>query len=45
LTPASFQLSRAVPVGGYGVQPHWADGHNTGLFTFEYLRSLGNAPA
>ncbi len=45
LTPASFQLSRVVPVGGYGVQPHWADGHNTGLFTFEYLRALGNAPA
>jgi DUF971 family protein len=40
LTPASFQLVKLVPVGGYALQPIWADGHNTGLFSFEYLREL-----
>jgi DUF971 family protein len=45
LTPASFQLTRVVPVGGYGLQPFWADGHNTGLFPFDYLRALGGQPA
>ncbi len=44
LTPASFQLTRVAPVGGYGVQPHWADGHNSGLFTFDYLRTLSDPP-
>lgn len=40
LTPASFQLQRLNPVGAYGIQPVWADGHHTGLFTFDYLRAL-----
>jgi DUF971 family protein len=40
LRPESFQLVRLVPVGGYAIQPIWADGHNSGLFAFEYLRRL-----
>jgi DUF971 family protein len=40
LTPASFQIVRVVSVGGYAVQPVWADGHNTGLYTFAYLRHV-----
>ena len=40
LTPRSFQLTRIVNVGGYAIQPVWADGHNTGLFSFDYLRGL-----
>lgn len=40
LKAASFQLVRIVPVGGYAVQPVWGDGHQTGLYTFEYLRRL-----
>lgn len=27
-------------VGGYAVQFHFSDGHNTGLFTFDYLKNL-----
>ena len=38
LTPASFQLVRLEMVGGYAVQPVWADGHATGIYTFDYLR-------
>ncbi|ACH83224.1 MULTISPECIES: gamma-butyrobetaine hydroxylase-like domain-containing protein [Acidithiobacillus] len=29
-----------VPVGHYAVQLHFSDGHNTGIFTWEYLRRL-----
>jgi DUF971 family protein len=29
------------PVGNYAVQPHFSDGHNTGIYTWEYLHSLG----
>lgn len=28
-------------IGGYAVQFHFSDGHNTGLFTYDYLRKLG----
>jgi len=27
-------------VGGYAIQPRWADGHNTGIYSFQYLRRL-----
>jgi DUF971 family protein len=40
LTPSSFQLRRVVNVGGYAIQPVWADGHDTGIFSFDYLRKL-----
>ena len=45
LTPSSFQLVRLEMVGGYAVQPVWADGHATGLYTFEYLRKLAGSAA
>jgi DUF971 family protein len=40
LTPKSFQLKRCTTVGGYGIQPEWMDGHGSGIFSFNYLRSL-----
>ena len=30
------------PVGNYAVQPTFSDGHNTGLYTWDYLYKLGN---
>jgi DUF971 family protein len=30
------------PVGNYAVQPTFTDGHDTGLYTFEYLYKLGS---
>jgi len=27
--------------GNYGVVFHFSDGHNTGIFTWEYLRKIG----
>ena len=29
------------PVGHYAVQPHFSDGHSTGIFSWEYLYWLG----
>jgi DUF971 family protein len=43
LPPTAFELKRIVPVGGYAIQPSWADGHDSGLFSFDYLRSLAAA--
>ncbi len=42
-TPASFQLTSYEMVGGYGWQPHWADGHSTGIYSVNYLRRLDPA--
>jgi len=40
LPPAAFDLKRFVPVGGYAIQLFWADGHNSGLYSFDYLRRV-----
>ena len=29
------------PVGNYAVQPHFSDGHDTGLYSWDYLYHLG----
>lgn len=39
-TDESFQLRGFTLVGGYALQPQWADGHNTGIYSFRYLRRL-----
>ncbi|MFL6659760.1 MAG: gamma-butyrobetaine hydroxylase-like domain-containing protein [Massilia sp.] len=30
------------PVGNYAIQPTFTDGHNTGLFSWDYLYKLGS---
>jgi DUF971 family protein len=40
LSPGSFQLRSIGWVGTYGIQPVWADGHSSGIFSFELLRTL-----
>ena len=44
LAPNAFQLVRIHRVGGYAVQPVWADGHATGLYAFDYLKRVADAP-
>ena len=39
-TPLSFFLRGFQVIGGYALQPTWADGHGTGLYTFPYLQRL-----
>ena len=41
--PNAFELVKIGSVGGYAIQPTWADGHNTGLYSFEYLRRFASA--
>ena len=43
LTTKAFELVKLVSVGGYGIQPAWADGHNTGIFSFDYLLRVAAA--
>src|SRR5207244_5709946 len=42
-TDESFRLTGFDHVGGYALQPRWADGHSTGIYSFTYLRRLGEA--
>ena len=41
LSPQAFHLVRIQNVGGYALQPVWADGHSTGLYSFDYLKRVG----
>jgi DUF971 family protein len=43
LTPAAFIMKRIETVGGYALQPVWGDGHNSGLYSFDYLRRVAEA--
>ncbi len=42
-TDKSFMLAGFGIIGGYALQPRWGDGHNTGLYAFQYLRRLAEA--
>ena len=39
----SFQLRGFALVGGYALQPRWADGPDTGIYSFQYLRRLADS--
>jgi DUF971 family protein len=45
LGPRAFDLVSLTPVGGYALQIGWADGHSTGLYSFDYLRQLSRLGA
>ena len=34
------KIDRIEPVGHYAIQLHFDDGHNTGIFSWDYLREL-----
>ena len=36
------QLEALDPIGNYAVQPRFSDGHDTGIFSWEYLYFLGS---
>jgi len=38
--PADIRLLGVKPVGRYGLQFDWSDGHSTGIYTFDRLRGL-----
>ncbi len=37
----NLELRDIRPIGNYALGLTWGDGHSTGIFTFEYLRHLG----
>ena len=39
----SVELSDVVPVGNYAIQIRWADGHDTGIYTYSYLKELAQS--
>ncbi|MBI2988326.1 MAG: DUF971 domain-containing protein [Deltaproteobacteria bacterium] len=41
---ADAELAEISVVGNYAIQFQWKDGHNTGIYTFDYLRSLCLCP-
>jgi DUF971 family protein len=36
------EITSLEPVGSYAVQPQFSDGHNTGIYSWEYLYDLGH---
>jgi DUF971 family protein len=40
LSPRAFDLVRMTLVGTYAIQPVWADGHASGIFSFDYLCNI-----
>jgi DUF971 family protein len=42
--PASAGMANIEGVGQYGLRFVWNDGHNTGIYTLEYLRGLCPCP-
>ena len=39
------ELASLDPVGNYAVQPRFSDGHDTGIFSWDYLHFLGSQQA
>jgi DUF971 family protein len=35
-----YELTDLKPMGQYGIQATWKDGHDTGIYSWEYLRAL-----
>ena len=41
LAKESVMITQVEPIGVYAVRLHFDDGHNSGLFSWDYLRELG----
>lgn len=39
-TPGMYELTALNPTGNYGIRAEWKDGHNTGIYTWEILRTI-----
>ena len=42
ITPEMYMIKNIEVVGEYAIQITWKDGHNTGIYTYEYLKQLDN---
>ena len=40
---AALKIVEIESVGNYAIRIHWSDGHSSGIYSYEYLRSLTSA--
>lgn len=40
LSPEMYKIKNIEPVGDYAIQISWRDGHNTGIYSWEYLNTI-----
>ncbi len=40
LSPVMYVVQKIQTVGGYAIQISWKDGHNTGIYSWDYLKKL-----
>ncbi len=43
--PEMYKIQNIQTVGGYAIQLSWKDGHNTGIYSWEYLKKLAEDEA
>jgi DUF971 family protein len=36
----SLKMLSVEPVGNYAIRIHWSDGHSTGIYSYDHLRSI-----
>ena len=36
----ALKILTVEPVGNYAIRIHWSDGHSTGIYSYEHLRSI-----
>lgn len=39
-TPEMYKITGIEPVGGYAIKITWKDGHDTGLYSWDYIQTL-----
>ncbi len=39
-SPGLNELKQLTPVGNYAVNPIWGDGHDTGIYSWDYFREV-----
>ncbi|GBD87462.1 hypothetical protein BMS3Abin03_01394 [bacterium BMS3Abin03] len=40
ITPGMYKIKNIETVGDYAIQITWQDGHNTGIYSWDYLKEL-----
>ena len=40
VTPEMYQVKNIEVVGDYAIQVTWKDGHNTGIYSWDYIKQL-----
>ena len=45
ISEPGYLLEQAKMVGNYAIQLFWGDGHNTGIYTWDYLRKISSNPS